>query len=87
MLMFYAVKICLSRIFQIRWVLRASQQVVWDSREPVASPGHFDQYSNPVCLANCLALWGVIGQLWLEKYLSGMAGDLASPGQLWPDDV
>ena len=56
------------------------------SREPVASPGHFDQYRNPACLASSLGFWGAIGQSWLDGDLSGTAGCLASSGQLWPDD-
>ena len=52
----------------------------------MASPGHFDQLENPACLASSLGLWEAIGQSWLDRDLSGTAGGMASPGQLWPDD-
>ena len=53
----------------------------------MASPGHFDPLRDPAHLGSSLELWGAIGQSWLDRDLSGTSGGMASPGQLWPDDV
>ena len=53
----------------------------------MARTGHFNQLRNPACLASSLGLWGAIGQSWLDSDLAGTAGGVASPSQLWPEDV